>query len=180
MIHWIKHKACICISWIIERILINKPSVFTYECLLASIPFATDVWDDYRFNSYDIVILYFTGKSIAVASDQNETNLFNIPIDPLGKSEMLSFMRSQRGAPFLVHAGFIYRCERFNGQRTYWLCTKYKTVKCNGRLICQANEIVKSTQHSHERDLARMDRTVIEYHNMTDPNVEEFLSSYKK
>lgn len=106
-------------------------------------------------------------------------NLLNIAIDV--KSEMLSFIRSQRGAPFLVQAGFIYRCERFNGQRTYWLCTKYKTVKCNGRLICQGNEIVKATPHSHERDLSSMAScTVIEYHNMTDPDVEQFLSSYKK
>lgn len=112
--------------------------------------------------------------------DASETNLLDIPYDPTVKSEMLSFMRSQRGAPFLVQSGFIYRCERHNGHRTYWLCTKYKTVKCNGRLICQGNDIVKATQHNHERDLSRMDRTVIEYHNMSDSNVEEFLNSYKK
>lgn len=104
----------------------------------------------------------------------------DIPYDPSGKSEMLSFMRSQRGAPFLVQSGFIYRCERHNGQRTYWLCTKYKTVKCNGRLICQGNDIVKATKHNHERDLSRMDRTVIEYYNMSGPSVDEFLNSYKK
>lgn len=109
-----------------------------------------------------------------------QTNLLDIPYDPSGKSEMLSFMRSQRGAPFLVQSGFIYRCERYSGHRTYWLCTKYKTVKCNGRLICQGNDIVKATQHNHERDLSRMDRTVMEYHNMSGPNFEEFLNSYKK
>lgn len=138
---------------------------------------------EFGFNGNEIVIFYFAGdvtKLTADATNQSQSDLFNIPLDTLGKSEMLSFMRSQRGAPFLVQAGFIYRCERFNGQRTYWLCTKYKTVKCNGRLICQGNEIVKATPHSHERDLARMDRTVIEYHNMTDPNIDEFLSSYKK
>lgn len=129
------------------------------------------------------ILLYFAGKNdvkVVVPANPSQPDLFNIPIETLGKSEMLSFMRSQRGAPFLVQAGFIYRCERFNGQRTYWLCTKYKTVKCNGRLICQANEIVKATPHNHERDLSRMDRTVIEYHNMADPNIEEFLGSYKK
>lgn len=122
---------------------------------------------------------YFAGnvKTDLIAS---QTNLLDIPYDPSGKSEMLSFMRSQRGAPFLVQSGFIYRCERHNGQRTYWLCTKYKTVKCNGRLICQGNDIVKATKHNHERDLSRMDRTVIEYYNMSGPSVDEFLNSYKK
>lgn len=131
---------------------------------------------------YVICCFYFTGNKheVKCVVEPTQTNLLDIPYDPLVKSEMLSFMRSQRGAPFLVQAGFIYRCERHNGQRTYWLCTKYKTVKCNGRLICQGNDIVKATQHNHERDLSRMDRTVIEYHNMSGPNVEEFLSSYKK
>lgn len=143
---------------------------FNYEWLFFCIKLST------------YVILYFTGNSRQLKSDveSTQTNLLDIPYDPLAKSEMLSFMRSQRGAPFLVQAGFIYRCERHNGQRTYWLCTKYKTVKCNGRLICQGNDIVKATSHNHERDLSRMDRTVIEYHNMSGPNVEEFLSSYKK
>lgn len=112
--------------------------------------------------------------------ESTATILLDIPFDPLAKTEMMSFMRSQRGAPFLVQAGFIYRCERHNGQRTYWLCTKYKTVKCNGRLICQGNDIVKATSHNHERNLTHMDRTVIEYHDMSGPNVEEFLNSYKK
>lgn len=109
-----------------------------------------------------------------------QTNLMEILIDPHIKSEMLSFMRSQRGAPFLVQSGYIYRCERYNSHRTYWLCTKYKTIKCNGRLICQANDIVKATKHNHEQNISQMDRTVIEYHNMAEPNIEEFLHSYKR
>lgn len=135
-----------------------------------------------EFNLETMILYLFvfvTGNN-KKQSDPIQTNLMDIPFDPHGKSEMLSFMRSQRGAPFLVQAGFVYRCERHNAQRTYWLCTKYKTVKCNGRLICQGNDIVKATLHNHERDIARMDRTVIEYYNMAGPNVEEFLSSYKK
>lgn len=93
---------------------------------------------------------------------------------------MLSFIRSQRGAPFLVQSGHVYRCERHSGQRTYWLCTQYKTVKCGGRLICQGNDIVKFTPHNHERDASRVDRSVIEYRNMASPTNEEFLNSYKK
>lgn len=93
---------------------------------------------------------------------------------------MLSFIRSQRGAPFLVQSGFVYRCERFSGQRTYWLCTQYKTVKCGGRLICQGNDIVKFKPHNHDRDNSRLDRSVIEYKDMASPSTDEFLNSYKK
>lgn len=99
---------------------------------------------------------------------------------PILKSDMLSFIRSQRGAPFLVQSGFVYRCERTAGQRTYWLCTQYKTVKCGGRLICQGNNIVKFTPHTHERDETRVNRSVIEYRDMNDPSNEEFLNSVRK
>lgn len=92
----------------------------------------------------------------------------------------LPFMRSQRGAPFLVQSGFVYRCERYMGQRTHWLCTKYKTTKCNGRLICQGNDIVKTTQHNHYPDLACTHRTVVEYYDMSGPNFEDFLYSFKR
>lgn len=125
----------------------------------------------------DFICLYTFFADNKGTPSKRHTILLDIP--PI-KSELLSFIRSQRGAPFLVQSGFVYRCERHNGPRTYWLCTKYKTVKCNGRLICQGNEIVKATQHNHVRDSSRMDRTVIEYYNMAGPNVDEFLNSYKK
>lgn len=96
------------------------------------------------------------------------------------KSKMLAFIRSQRGAPFLIESGHVYRCERHNEQRTYWLCTKYKTVKCGGRLICQGNDIVKYTPHTHDGDPARSSRTVVEYRDMNSPNVDYFLRAFIK
>lgn len=91
-----------------------------------------------------------------------------------GKSQMLSFVRSQRGAPFLFQSGYVYRCERHNGHRTYWLCTKYKITKCSGRLICQGNDVVKFTEHNHEADWSRVTRSIVEYQNMNDPSIEDF------
>lgn len=96
------------------------------------------------------------------------------------KSKMLAFIRSQRGAPFLIESGYVYRCERHNEQRTYWLCTKYKTVKCGGRLICQGNDIVKYTPHTHDGDPARTSRAVVEYRDMNSPNVDYFLRAFIK
>lgn len=96
------------------------------------------------------------------------------------KHKMLAFVRSQRGAPFLVESGHVYRCERHNEQRTYWLCTKYKTVKCGGRLICQGNDIVKYTPHTHHGDMTRTSRSVVEYRDMTSPDMDLFLRAFVK
>lgn len=109
-----------------------------------------------------------------------ETKFIDVIVDS-DKPNMLKFTRSQRGAPFLVKSGHVYRCERHNDQRTYWLCTKYKTVKCGGRLICQGNEIVKYTRHNHNIDVSQFNRsTIIEYKDMTSENVDVFLREFKK
>lgn len=91
----------------------------------------------------------------------------------------LSFIRSQRGAPLLTQHGFVYRCERHSGERSYWLCIRYKNLHCGGRLICQGNDVVKFTDHNHGQDWTRIDRTVIEYKSLTHPYIDEFLNSYK-
>lgn len=92
---------------------------------------------------------------------------------------LLSFIRSQRGAPLLTRYGYVYRCERHTGERSYWLCIQYKTLHCGGRLICQGNNIVKYTDHIHDQDWSRIDRTVIEYKSLTHPHIDEFLTSFK-
>lgn len=91
----------------------------------------------------------------------------------------LSFIRSQRGAPLLTQHGYVYRCERHTGERSYWLCIRYKTLRCGGRLICQGNDVVKFTDHNHAQDWSRIDRTVIEYKSLTHPHIDEFLNSFK-
>uniref|UniRef100_A0A182S6H5 BEN domain-containing protein n=1 Tax=Anopheles maculatus TaxID=74869 RepID=A0A182S6H5_9DIPT len=67
-----------------------------------------------------------------------------------------TFIRSQRGLPLLAKNNFIYRCERTRNHRSYWLCIRYKTHKCKGRLICQKNAVLKETKHCHPDDRRRL------------------------
>lgn len=86
-----------------------------------------------------------------------------------------SFIRSQRGAPFLIHSGFAYRCERKIGTKTYWLCLQYKRTKCNGRMIFDGNAIVKSTAHNHSTDNRANYSSNIEYKSLEDDDIEKWI-----
>lgn len=85
-----------------------------------------------------------------------------------------SFIRSQRGAPLIVHDGFVYRCERKIESRTYWLCIRYKGHKCNARLILTGNRVHKATDHNHMKD-DRSNETEIELKDLNDADVETWL-----
>uniref|UniRef100_A0A182JNK1 FLYWCH-type domain-containing protein n=1 Tax=Anopheles christyi TaxID=43041 RepID=A0A182JNK1_9DIPT len=64
-----------------------------------------------------------------------------------------------RGLPLLVKNKFIYRCERTRNHRSYWLCIRYKTHKCKGRIICQNNSVLKETEHCHMDDRRRLNHS---------------------
>lgn len=95
-------------------------------------------------------------------------------------ADHLSFIRSQRGAPLLVHSGFVYRCERKSTERSYWLCTGYKRFKCTGRIICHGNAMVKATMHIHDPEWARIGKTVLEKQDMDAADRNDFLNSIKR
>lgn len=90
-----------------------------------------------------------------------------------------SFIRSQRGAPLIMHSGFVYRCERKINSRTYWLCIRYKGQKCNARLILNGNVINKATEHNHPVD-ERSNESNVELKNLEDFDVEEWIKGTSK
>ena len=90
-----------------------------------------------------------------------------------------SFLRSQRGAPLIVHSGYVYRNERKSGIRTYWLCIRYKGKKCNARLILNGNTINKATSHNHTMD-DRACETHVEWKNLEDDDLDTWLKGLKK
>lgn len=91
-----------------------------------------------------------------------------------------TFIRSQRGAPLIVHSEFVYRCERKIAQRTYWLCIRYKSHKCNGRLILHGNAINKATNHNHQIDERANDHQKnFEYKSLEDDDVDEWIKGNK-
>lgn len=100
---------------------------------------------------------------------------------PLAGDDLLTFIRSQRGAPLLVHDGYVYRCERKSAKRTYWLCVGYKRFKCNARIICEGNRFVKATVHyNHDADADRIERGLVEYRSLADADRNAFLNSVQK
>lgn len=84
------------------------------------------------------------------------------------------FIRSQRGAPLILHSNFVYRCERKIQSKTYWLCIRYKRDKCNGRLIIKGNRITKETTHSHDVDERANDKNV-ELKSLEDDDLDNWL-----
>jgi len=89
-----------------------------------------------------------------------------------------TFIRSQRGAPLLVNDGFVYRCERKIGRKSYWLCLSYKKGqhKCNARLILLGNSVTKETGHTHAAD-KRAKEGQIESKSLDDDDVEVWLKN---
>uniref|UniRef100_A0A1Q3EZZ7 Putative modifier of mdg4 n=1 Tax=Culex tarsalis TaxID=7177 RepID=A0A1Q3EZZ7_CULTA len=84
------------------------------------------------------------------------------------------FIRSQRGAPLLTLDNFIYRCERVRKTRSYWLCIRYKSAKCNGRVICQGNTVIKRTAHCHPDDQRRIGSSIIEHTDLAGIDLHEW------
>lgn len=109
------------------------------------------------------------------AADPLESAVYVKIIKPPAVDQSMTFIRSQRGAPLLVRDGFIYRCERNSSARTYWLCTGYKRYKCNGRIICQGNEIVKCTYHIHAPEWSRIRKSTIESCDMNVIDANDFI-----
>uniref|UniRef100_A0A182PMZ3 BTB domain-containing protein n=1 Tax=Anopheles epiroticus TaxID=199890 RepID=A0A182PMZ3_9DIPT len=83
----------------------------------------------------------------------------------------------QRGLPLLVKNNFIYRCERTRNLRSYWLCIRYKTHKCNGRIICQSNAVLKETDHCHMDDRRRLTFSERKLIDLSKVNVGRWVKS---
>lgn len=90
------------------------------------------------------------------------------------KTAFWTFIRSQRGAPLIIHSGSVYRCERKIGNKTYWLCIRYKGHKCNARLIIRGNTLLKSTDHNHATDERSAEQN-IEEKNLADNDIDEWI-----
>uniref|UniRef100_A0A182MES3 BEN domain-containing protein n=1 Tax=Anopheles culicifacies TaxID=139723 RepID=A0A182MES3_9DIPT len=89
------------------------------------------------------------------------------------------FIRSQRGLPLLVRDNFIYRCERTRNYRSYWLCIRYKTNQCKGRIICQKNAVLKETRHCHPDDHSRLNNSVESFVDLSQINIDEWVNCNK-
>ncbi|XP_062698310.1 FLYWCH-type zinc finger-containing protein 1-like [Aedes albopictus] len=112
---------------------------------------------------------FLSGGSTLLDSGSPDIVLDFTPDDA---AECRTFIRSQRGAPLLALDNFIYRCERVRKTRSYWLCIRYKSSKCNGRVICQGNKILKVTHHCHVNDEQRINSSILEETDLSSINLE--------
>ncbi|XP_052888937.1 modifier of mdg4-like isoform X14 [Anopheles moucheti] len=96
---------------------------------------------------------------------------------PIDKPQGHMFIRSQRGLPLLAKDNFIYRCERARKHRSYWLCIRYKTIQCKGRLICQNNTVLKETEHCHPDDRRRLNQSEKKFVDLSQISIDDWVKS---
>ncbi|XP_030562964.1 modifier of mdg4-like isoform X4 [Drosophila novamexicana] len=69
------------------------------------------------------------------------------------KHSLLSFVRGQRGCKLLAFNGYNYVRNRRSGLKTYWICSKKGSTKCNARVVTNVIEgvhkiVLESCHHT--------------------------------
>ncbi|XP_037885502.1 modifier of mdg4-like isoform X3 [Glossina fuscipes] len=76
---------------------------------------------------------------------------------------VFTFTSGQRGCTLLTYNGFNYVKNRKSGLKTYWICAKKGSTKCNARLVTDVLDgvtkiVLESCQHNHQQNVARKKR----------------------
>ena len=84
-------------------------------------------------------------KNLKINDWYKNSNLFADPF------EMAKFTTSRKGNLKLVDtAGYEYTKQHASGIKIYWICSKYKSLKCPARATTEGNFVIKSVrQHIH-------------------------------
>lgn len=64
----------------------------------------------------------------------------------------LKFVRGSKGNPKLLLGGFSYFKNNSKSDRTYWLCSRNRYLKCKARIITKASTkelVLKNQCHNH-------------------------------
>ncbi|KAH8250142.1 hypothetical protein KR026_006001, partial [Drosophila bipectinata] len=69
------------------------------------------------------------------------------------KHSLLTFIKGQRGCKLLAFNGHNYVRNRRSGLKTYWICSKKGSTKCNARVVTNVVEgvhkiVLESCHHS--------------------------------
>lgn len=73
-------------------------------------------------------------------------------IDPL-RTQKLRFVRGSKGNLKMLLGGYAYFKNNCNTDRTYWLCSRNRKIKCGARIITRASTsevMLKNQMHNHE------------------------------
>ncbi|XP_037945141.1 modifier of mdg4 isoform X11 [Teleopsis dalmanni] len=98
----------------------------------------------------------FSDSSYVDAADQSNN-------DAQDEQNLLSFAVGQRGCTLLVYRGFPYVKNRQSGLKTYWICAKKGSTKCNARVVTHftdgAHKVASvSYNHNHPHRVPRKKR----------------------
>lgn len=79
------------------------------------------------------------------------------------RESLLSFTMGQRGCTLLVFKGYNYVRNRRSGLKTYWICAKKGSTKCNARVVTDVVDgvqkiVLESCRHNHAQKVARKKR----------------------
>lgn len=87
----------------------------------------------------------------SVLSEVTEIDADQSTADDGGK---LLFVISQKGKCQLVHDGYCYVKEKLVKDKVYWRCISYTSkIHCHARIHTIGHSVVRSTPHSHPRDV---------------------------
>ncbi|XP_067618568.1 uncharacterized protein pre-mod(mdg4)-I [Eurosta solidaginis] len=79
------------------------------------------------------------------------------------RESLLSFVIGQRGCTLLAFQGYNYVKNRRSGVKTYWICAKKGSTKCNARLVTDVVDgveqiVLESYRHNHAQIVERKKR----------------------
>lgn len=71
------------------------------------------------------------------------------------QAHRLRFVRGSKGKPKMLLNGYAYFRNNAYDDKTYWLCSRNRSLKCKARLITLHSKrelIVKNQRHNHSRE----------------------------
>jgi len=80
----------------------------------------------------------------------------------------LLYIKSNKGNDILVENGYMYYFESDRQGKTVWHCVLHKS-KCRGRVHVFNDRIVKSQDHNHDGDVAKIEAKLQENHQFMEP-----------
>ncbi|XP_014089761.3 modifier of mdg4 isoform X11 [Bactrocera oleae] len=105
----------------------------------------------------------FTDTSYVDVADQGNSDAQDELADMSVRESLLSFTLGQRGCTLLVFKGYNYVRNRRSGLKTYWICAKKGSTKCNARVVTDVVDgvqkiVLESCRHNHAQKVARKKR----------------------
>jgi hypothetical protein len=99
------------------------------------------------FDNLLTAFLVFPGFKVEFYTPTDDVSLMSIIDKPV------KIVPGYKGRPKLLIDGYVYFRNNERNGKTYWLCSKNRSIKCVSRLITKSSEVtVKNYVHNHGRE----------------------------